>query len=63
VFAYENHHLLNCSNDVLCSLFIVFNIHVFKNIYLSLLFYFDQVIFLYDLHYNSISFYLFIIIS
>jgi hypothetical protein len=38
VFAYENHHLLNCSNDVLCSIFFVFNIYVvFFVLYLSLL--------------------------
>jgi len=52
VFAYENHHLLNCSNDVLCFIFQIFTLFVFGFYIFLFLFCFCQVVLLYELHYN-----------
>jgi hypothetical protein len=58
VFAYEIHHLLNCSNDVLCSFLFIFQYLCFlkKIPFFFSFFLFFQVVLLYDLHYNSFVF-------
>ncbi len=60
MFAYEIHHLLNCSNDVLCSFFSIFQyLCFFLFLYLFVFCFFFQIVLLYDLHYIVFAFFYF----